>query len=395
MLDNFVYDSPRFTQKINVPKGRLDFSPEEIDLKEFLLKVGQSDFKISGIVSNYLNYILKEGTLKGNLRLNSERINLNELLRLQVPKKDEVAEIESENDHTNDDSVKEVLAFDIPENIDIAFRSNIKSAVFDRLPISNINGLITAENEKLVLNGLNMDMLDGAMKLTGSYQNTPQNQPFVDFGLEINQFDIPLAYRSLTGIQQMLPVAGQSTGKFSSSINMKGQLSEFHKLVPRSINGKGHFGTTNLEVINSPIFNQLKGILKSERLKNVKIDDFKANFTIVKGDLLLKPFKTKIANQETQIEGSLNADNLLNMQLDFKIEREAFGPDIQNILGVIPGNENIKVVPAGVLIKGPVENPEVKMDLSETRKYITDATKDDIKKSLDKLGKGLKKLFEK
>ena len=316
-------------------------------------------------------------------------------MRLQVPKKDEVVEIESENDHTNDDSVKEVLAFDIPENIDIAFRSNIKSAVFDRLPISNINGLITAENEKLVLNGLNMDMLDGAMKLTGSYQNTPQNQPFVDFGLEINQFDIPLAYRSLTGIQQMLPVAGQSTGKFSSSINMKGQLSEFHKLVPRSINGKGHFGTTNLEVINSPIFNQLKGILKSERLKNVKIDDFKANFTIVKGDLLLKPFKTKIANQETQIEGSLNADNLLNMQLDFKIEREAFGPDIQNILGVIPGNENIKVVPAGVLIKGPVENPEVKMDLSETRKYITDATKDDIKKSLDKLGKGLKKLFEK
>jgi len=193
----------------------------------------------------------------------------------------------------------------------------------------------------------------------------------------------------------MLPVAGQSTGKFSSSVNMKGQMSEYHKLIPASIDGKGLFSTRNLEVVNSPIFNQLKGILKSEKLKNVKIDDFKANFIVDKGNLLLKPFKTKIAEQETQIAGSLNTDNLLDMKLDFKIQREAFGPDIQNILAVIPGNENIKAVPAGVNIKGPVGDPEVKMDLSETRKYITDATKDDIQKSLNKLGKGLKKLFEK
>ena len=67
----------------------------------------------------------------------------------------------------------------------------------------------------------------------------------------------------------------------------------------------------------------------------------------------------------------------------------------RNILNIIPGNEKIKIVPAGVLITGPVGNPEVKMDLSETRKTITEATKDDLKKSLNKLGEGLLKLFEK
>jgi len=396
LLDNFVYDSPQLTQTINVPIGRLDFSPENIDLKELLVRVGQSDFKLSGKVSNHLNYMLKEGTLKGNLRLNSNKVNLNELLRLQITDDSEFAENDLTKDPASDtNSSEEVLAFDIPQNIDITFLSDIKSAVFDRLPISNIKGLITANSGKLILNGLNMDMLEGQMKITGSYQNTPQNRPFVDFGLDILQFDIPTAYRSLTGVQRILPVAGQSTGKFSSFFKMKGQLSEYHKLIPGSIDGDGLFSTTNLEVVNSPVFNQLKGILNSEKLNNVKIDDFKANFTIDEGNLLLKPFNTRIANQETKIEGSLNADNLLNMQLDFKIEREAFGPDIQNILGAIPGNENIKVVPAGVVIKGPVGNPEVKMDLSETRKYIMNATKDDIQKSLNKLGKGLKKLFEK
>jgi hypothetical protein len=35
------------------------------------------------------------------------------------------------------------------------------------------------------------------------------------------------------------------------------------------------------------------------------------------------------------------------------------------------------------------------MDLSEARKTITDATKDELQNSLDKLGKGLRKLLEK
>ena len=124
------------------------------------------------------------------------------------------------------------------------------------------------------------------------------------------------------------------------------------------------------------------------------IDDFKANFTVDDGNLLLRPFTTKIAGQETNISGSLNAQNLLDMRLDFNIQREAFGSEIQSILSAIPGNKNIKLVPAGVVIKGPVGEPEVKMDLSETRKTILDATKDDLQDSLNKLGDGLKRLFK-
>ena len=63
-------------------------------------------------------------------------------------------------------------------------------------------------------------------------------------------------------------------------------------------------------------------------------------------------------------------------------------------MALIPGNQNIKELPAGVIITGPVGNPETKMDLSETRKTITDATKDDIQKTINKIGSGLRKLFK-
>jgi hypothetical protein len=161
------------------------------------------------------------------------------------------------------------------------------------------------------------------------------------------------------------------------------------------VDGSGIFNTENLRITDSPVFKQLKGILLPEKLQNVDIEDFKANFIIENGNIDLKPFKTKVAGQETTILGTLNAENLLDMRLDFKIERNAFGSDIQNVLNAIPGNKNITVVPASVIITGPVGKPEVKMDLSETRKTITKAAKEGLQDSLNKLGKGLQKLFEK
>lgn len=382
LLDNFIYDSPKFTQKVMVPKGRLDFSPKNVNLSSFFMKIGQSDFNLSGEVSNYLNYIFKDGTLNGSMQLNSSLVNLNQLLRMQVPQ---------ESSAPADTAT---LAFDIPKNIDFTFRSNIKQAIFDRVPITNVNGLITARQGKLELKGLNMNMLDGTLSLTGSYENTPQDQPYFDVGLDVAKFDIPLAYQKITGFQKMLPVAGQSEGKFSTNLKMKGQFNPQLQLKSSTIDGNGMFSTQNLHIDNSPVFNQLKGILKADKLQNVAIENFKANFTIENGNLLLRPFTTKVAGQETKVSGSLNAQNLIDMRLDFNIQRDAFGPDIQNILSAIPGNKNITVVPAGVIIKGPVGKPEVKMDLSETRKTITEATKEGLQKSLNKLGEGLKKIFK-
>jgi hypothetical protein len=346
---------------------------------------------------------LKDGILKGDLQLFSSFVNVNELLLLQKEEENEIKAAPAKGKKTTapatvgteTEETQESLAFTVPENIDFTFRSKISKAVFDRLPISNISGLITAQNGKLMLNGLNMNMLDGEMKLTGSYENTPQNHPLVDLGFEILKIDIPLAYQSLSGFRKIMPVAAQSEGKLSTTINMKGQLTESLKLIPTSIDGTGLFNTENLRIIESPVFNQLKGILKAEKLKNISIENFKANFVVEGGNLLLKPFSTKVAGQEATITGTLNTQNLIDMRMDFKVERDAFGTDIQNILSAIPGNKNITLLPAGVTIKGPVGKPEVKMDLSEARKTITNATKDEIKNSLNKLGDGLKKLIDK
>ena len=398
LLDNFLFDSPNLTQKVLVPSGKLDFSPQSVNLSQLNMKVGQSNFNLSGKVYNYLNYFLKDGVLRGDLQLASSFVNLNELLRLQKKQvKNADKNVKSAEAQVNSQvpGSPEKLVFDVPKNIDFIFRSDINKAVFDKLPITDIEGTISARSGKLILNGLNMKMLDGDLKLSGSYENTPQDQPFVDFGLDVIKFDIPAAYQSLTGFQKIMPVAGQSQGKISTVLKMKGQLTPDFKIMPTSVDGTGLLSTENLRIVDSPVFSQLKGILLPEKLKNVEIDDFTGNFVIENGNIDLKPFKTKVAGQETTVFGTLSAENLLNMKLDFKVNRNAFGNDIQNILSVIPGNKKIDMLPAGVIITGPVAKPEVKLELEEARKIVTSAAKSELQNSLDQLGKGLKKLFEK
>ncbi len=385
-LADFVYESVSLTQQIKIPDGKLNFSPEAITLNELMMNIGKSDFQLTGKITNYLNYIFKEGILSGKMQLNSSLVNMNELMRLQ-------AGIEQP-----DESTGKAMAFDVPENISFIFQSDIKQVIFDRLPLTNVKGLITAQDEKLVLDNLSMQTLGGTVTMTGSYQNTSEYQPIFDFGFNVKEVEIPKAFQTFTGLQRIMPIAGQSKGNLSSDLKMKGQLTSDFSLIPKTVNGKGTVSTENVQIVDSPLFSQLKGLLKAEKLQNVKVNDFTASIVITNGSVLLNPFQTEIANQEVTISGNINTENLLDMRLDFILEKEAFGPEVQNILNVLPGQERIQTIPASVVLSGPVGKPEVNIDMKEAQNKIIEevkkSSKEDLQKSINKLGEGLKNIFK-
>ena len=388
-LHNFQYASPKLTQQILVPEGKMDFSPQKIDLQSFKMQIGESDFNLSGEVLNYLNYLLKEGTLKANLKLNSSFVNLNQILQLQAQEQPVQAST-STAPATSSNNEENIAVFDIPARVDLNFQSKIERALLMRIPIENISGIILTRDQKLVLEDLSMKLLDGSLRMDGSYQNTAQNQPLFDYGLEIKGVDIPTMARTVSGFRKILPGAQNSTGRLDATLNLKGSFDEQLKIIPYTANGKGSFNTRDLVIVGSPVFSQLSGVIKKDKLQHVNVGDFTANMNIENGNILLRPFETKVIGQPTKVTGSLNAGNILDFRLDFMVDRETFGPDIQKILSVIPGNEKIKELPAAVNISGPTGHPKVSPDLSVTTKAVADATKDGLKNSL----KGVLKIFK-
>lgn len=395
-IQNFRIESNQLTKPVEIARAQVNASTKQITIDNFDGKIGQSDFSLRGEVSNYLAYIFKNDVLKGNLSLKSGFMNFSELSNLQksVPKSG-TQTAESKAAATPTDSV---AAFHVPEKLDLSFQSSIQKAVYDQMPISNINGLVQIKNQHMDLSNLSMDILQGKLAINGSYASNKENKPLFDFKLNLENVDIPAAYQSLSAFRHYVPIAAKSQGKISTQFGLSGVMNEKMNLVPSSLNGLGVLNTKNLMIIDSPVFDQIRGIIKKEKLKNVKIDDFTAKFQFENGQLRLNPVKTSIADQQATIYGTLSALRELNLNMDFVVNREDLGTDINKGLGILPGSQNIKTVEASVILKGQVTKPEVSLDLSKARAQIEQEVKkasvEEIKGSVKKLGDELKKLFK-
>ena len=397
ILSNFRIESNQLTRPLEISQGQVKATTQQITVDKFDGKIGESDFALRGGVSNYLAYLFKNGTLKGDFNLKSSYLNFTELSNIRKPAKSLVQEstVDQKKQAVQSDSV---AAFQIPEKLDLSFQSAIQRAVYDKMPISNINGLIKIKDQRLDLNNLSMEMLQGKLAINGSYTSNKENKPLFDFKLNMENIDLPTAYQSLSTFRHYLPIAARSQGKISTQFGLSGVMNEKMNIVPTSLNGLGIFNTQNLMIIDSPVFDQIRGIIKKEKLKNVKIDDFTAKFQFEDGALKLNPFKTSIADQQTTIYGSLSAAREINLTMDFLVNRDDLGTDLNKGLGILPGSQNIKMIDASVILKGSLTKPDVSLDLSKARKQIEEQVKkasvDEIKGSVKKIGDELKKLFK-
>lgn len=384
---DFKVKTPAMTQVFEINSGLLKVNNKAITLSSLDAKTGQSDFHLNGQLSNYLPYFLMDKTLKGTFKLQSDYMNFNELANLMV----------TEDTVTTTVANDSVYAFQVPAKLDLVFSSAIKRATFDRMDIRNIEGTIEVKDQMLALKKLNMEMLQGQLTVDGSYKSTEENKPFFDFNMRINKVQIPAAFQSFGMVQRYVPIAARSQGLLSTELKFNGQLTEQLEIIPSSLDGRGFFNTQDLQILDSPTFDQIKNFIKKEKLKNVRIDDFTAYFNFEDGNIKLKPFKTKIADQDVSIHGNLTVDQMLDMKMDFQVNRKDLTSDIDNALGFLPGSKNIQVIPITVDIAGNLTSPKVSLDLSDAKKQVQEEVKKSTKKELDNavknVGDQLKKLF--
>ena len=341
-IQNFKIQSNQLTKPVEISQGQIKASTKQINIERFDAKVGQSDFSLQGNVTNYLAYMFKNGVLKGDFNLKSSFLNFSELSNIQKlakPLPVQKTEAKAAPIAPSDS----VTAFQVPKNLDLSFQSSVQKAVYDKMPISNINGLVKVKDQRMELTNLSMDMLQGKLAVNGSYTSNKENKPLFDFKLDMQNIDLPTAYQSLSTFRHYLPIAAKSQGKFSTQFSLSGGMNEKMNIVPTSMNGLGVFNTKNLMIVDSPVFDQIRGIIKKEKLKNVKVDDFTAKFQFENGQLKMNPFKTNIADQQATIYGTLSAAQEINLNMDFVVNREDLGADINKGLDILPGSQNNQI----------------------------------------------------
>ncbi len=374
LIKEFTYSSPDLPRDMNITESSLAFSPKYVEVKSFDAIIGKSDLHLSGKLENFIPYIFKDETIKGDFIFTSDVIDLNEFMTESA-----------ENTIVETDTVP-LTVFEVPANVDFKLVSRINKLYYDKLQIENTIGTILVKESRVILDGVKLNMLEGSMQLSGEYNTKDVKNPSVDFDFTASSIDIPAAFASFTMLQKFAPIAGKASGKVSLGMKFSSYLDEHMMPLLQSIVGKGNFASDLIGLKSSATFDKIGDALKTNAFDNMTLNKLGVAFEIRNGRLLVNPFETKVGKATLLIGGDQGIDQTMNYTVGINIPRSELGAaanaPIDNLLSKAAGaglkidpleNLNIKVK-----VGGTFRDPKIGLDLNENSGQAKEALKEAV-----------------
>ncbi len=373
---NINYQSSDLASAVIIPSAQISITSQNIVLKDFHCKMGQSDFELNGYLKNYMGYAFSNKVLYGKLNHHSKYINVNQLL----------ANSASEEDTTmvNEEEAAAELV-EIPKNLDLVFTTSVDQLLYDKLSVANTKGTLVVRSGAVNLNQLVMNLLDGKMILSGQYDTKDITKPFVDFDFNVADINIKKTAKSFSVVDSLMPVAKNADGNLSAQMKYYSLLNADMSANISTIKGKGNIRSKSVTISNSKVLNQMADLLKKDKYRTLKAEDININFVMNDGKIIVEPFTTKVYGSSIKVSGEQGFDQSLNYVIEVPVSRQ----DVSNAMGFLGAMVNPKGddIMVDVLIKGYANDPKMNLDLKKAQKQLQKEVSKETKEAVDELMK--------
>lgn len=382
VVDNLIYESPDIPQTFTLRHAEINFSPKFIDIAALNAGLGQSDFQFSGKLENFIPYTFQENEdLQGSFFFTSNMLNFNELMA------------DTDEDLVEEDTASAPLeVVEVPENIEVTLYSKLDNILFNNMEITNAEGTITVSNQRILLDGFKMNMLEGTMVMNGEYNTQDINAPLVDFGLNISGFNIPATYRTFNTVEKLAPVAQNLEGNVSMGVEFTSFLDSTMMPVLGSMVGKGSLSSDNVAIKGSKTLDKLTQVLSlSKDFKGTEVKDVDLSFEIRNGRVYVDPFELNFGNITMVVSGDQGIDGTLNYDMNLVLPSNIMGGSALSGLvssasgiSVDPGDKVNLAVDVGGTFSDPTIQPNLRSSVSGSLEAVKERAIDDAKKELEK-----------
>ncbi len=347
---------------VKLQRAAATITPSAMTLGELNMKVGASDLKASGQLTNYLGYLLQGSILGGRLYVSSELLDLNELMQAMASEGADEEAVEAAARPTNDATTEPVKAVAIPANLSLSLATEIGQILFEKMDIRAVSGEVRLADEALSLNKLAMQLFEGQATASGSYA-TKQNpkRPDLTMNLALMKASFQQTFNQLEFVQQLVPIFAKTGGDYSLSLAMTASLDETMSPDMQSVNATGEIRSENIKLQNIEAFGKLADALKNDKLRQIEAKDVRIAFTIKDGRLTTQPFDLKMGQTTMTLSGSTGLDQTIDYTATVALPEGAVGGVLSKV---------------GVTIGGTFSKPEIQLGVKE-------AAQEAAKKAID------------
>ena len=361
-IDKMNYKTTALPYAVMLNAMKLNFTNQFVELAAFDALMGKSDVKASGKIDNFMQYIFKDSLIVGHFNVQSNLMDLNELMASSEPT--------TAAQPAAADTAAMTVA-EVPGNIDFILNTNITKLLYDNLVIDNMNGNIEIKKRKVDMTNLNLGLLGGKVLMNGYYETTNPKKPTVDLSFKVENFDIQKTFAAFNTVQKLAPIGQYAKGMFTATLeNFKADLDQTMSPILSTLHGNGVFKTSSVTVGGFPAFVKLGEVLKIEQLKNLNIQNVMAEYEFKDGRVNLRnPVKVKIDKIDAEITGSTGFDQTIDYNWKMTVPTEMFGVQANNMVAGLLGQASSaigttvsmpKTVKVNVGFGGTVMNPTVK-----------------------------------
>lgn len=315
--------TPYFPLRIQMPGTRVRFDRSDIQLDSAVLRLGRSNMRITGSVSNLAKSFFKKEELKAELIVKSSMIDCNQLMKALDAGTAYMAKVEAgfrdtisgEADDMDRLSVLDSVVyagdntvFVVPKGIDMTFQTDIDRILFGKLELDSVHGEVTMRNQCIRLEDLELRSSSADMSTTAIYKASDTTKAYAGFALQMHDIRIDSLVHLIPSLDTLFPMLRSFEGSVDFYIAADAWLDSTMMIDLPTLRAAASLDGKDLVLMDGETFTEISKMLMFKNKKRNIIDSVSVDFKVKDGLIDIFPFLLEIDRYQVAIGGQHNID---------------------------------------------------------------------------------------
>lgn len=306
---------------------RMDFDPETFNISESSMKIGRSDFSLTGVLDNVFSYFRGDSLLRGEFSFVSGNTDLMQIMNLTsgIGSEDEDAggELPEPEDPEQNPQQDQQPQYEnsfagpymVPQGIDILLMADIQQATFGADTATNITGDVRVSDGILVLDGLTFTTPAAEMQLTAMYRTPRKNHLYLGINYHMLDVEISRLLKMIPDIDTLMPMLRSFEGTGEFHIAVETYLDSLYNIKKSTLRGASSIRGQDLVLMDGETFSEIAKNLRFSKKAENRVDSLSAEFTIFREEIDIYPFLIVMDRYKAVVAGRHNFDMSFNYHI--------------------------------------------------------------------------------
>ncbi|RXQ90966.1 hypothetical protein EO244_12745 [Ancylomarina salipaludis] len=296
--------------KGQIPNIAFTLNPDSMLIEKADLILGDSDFSLSGQLTDISNYLKEQALLKGEFNLVSKHTNVYELMDIfNGMGSQDTSLVSNEAPAAEDDP------FMVPKGVEIRLNTSIDQTIVNDNIIENIKGGLSVKDGTLVLDQMGFTSKAANMQLTAIYRSDRKNHLFSGIDFHLLDIDVAELIELIPSVDTIVPMLKSFKGKGEFHLAGETYLKSDYSLKQSTIRGAAAFQGQELTLMDTETFDMIANKLMFKKKTENVIDSLSVEMTLFKDEIDLYPFLIVMDNYKAVISGRHTMDNRFNYHI--------------------------------------------------------------------------------